>query len=313
MAPESLSATSIQKPLMNSLGTQRSWRICTKPWRELFAVIIGKGFEITINKTAIQPVVLKLLLDESPEGITPYVFRGNIKGVDVEIVVGFHRDPSKPGASVEEDDDRSAAVMKAGWSVICNDRLVLYGDKSEQTGWGTRQIPYFHAQYNSIAGVLTLRSEDPSLLPLNTTKHGIDVNFGVYLKLLDYMKDGVKRFIDFTNKWKGRLQETGPQFKNAKPVPAAEVPNAIPETSYSRVGKKSRLAEDSASAEEHKPELPLPPRETTTRKIVFTKTVDEIREVAEAVLDNKDAAPSAVGEECFDRTLASTRRTRKKA
>jgi Histidine kinase-, DNA gyrase B-, and HSP90-like ATPase len=278
---------------------------------QLFAVIIGKGFEIMLNGTRIQPVPLKLILSKQG-GISPYVFRGKVKGVDIEVVVGFHRDPTKVSEPDEDDGDgRSEAVTKAGWSVICNDRLILYGDKSEMTGWGMRPVPRFHGQYNSIAGVVTMRGDSPELLPLNTTKHGINIQFGVYLKVLDYMKDGVKRFTDYTNKWKGRLQEAAPQFKGAQQVLAAEVAEAIPQEEYTRVGK-SRLADDSATAEEHKPDLPIPPREETSRWIRFCKPVEHIRTVAEEVLDDKNSDPSDVGEECFDRTLASIRKARKK-
>ena len=143
---------------------------------QLFAVIIGKGFEIELNGTQIQPVPLKLILSKQG-GISPYVFRGKVKGVDVEVVVGFQRDPTRAPEPDEDDGDgRSAAVTKAGWSVVCNDRLVLYGDKSEMTGWGTHPIPRFHGQYNSIAGVVTMRGDNPELLPLNTTKAGSTCN-----------------------------------------------------------------------------------------------------------------------------------------
>jgi Histidine kinase-, DNA gyrase B-, and HSP90-like ATPase len=278
---------------------------------ELFAVIIGKGFDVSLNGTPIQPVSLKLVLSKE-HGISPYVFRGKVKGVDVEVVVGFHRDPTKASEPDEDDaGDRSAAVMRAGWSVICNDRLVVYGDKSEMTGWGTKPVPYFHPQYNSIAGVVTMRSDNPELLPLNTAKRGIEVSVGVYLKVMDYMKDGVKRFIDYTNRWKGRLQDAAPQFRNARQVPAAEVAESISQQEYTRVGK-SRLADDSSSAEEHKPELPSPPKVEITRRISFTKPVEDIRRVAEELFGDKDVAPSGVGEECFNRILVSVRKSRKK-
>jgi hypothetical protein len=244
--------------------------------------------------------------------ISPYVFRGTVKNVEIEVVVGFHRDPSSL-SDAEGEVERLAAVKQAGWSVICNDRLVLYGDKSEMSGWGSRPVPYFHAQFNSITGVVRMRCDDPSLLPLNTTKRGIDVGGGggVYLRVLEYMKEGVKRFTDYTNKWKGRLADTAPQFEAAKAVPVAEIPDKIPQEEYSSVGK-SRLADEGASAKEYKPELPLPPKESPTRRICFSKPVGEIQEVAKGLLDDLDADPSAVGEECFNHYLASIRKPRKK-
>ena len=285
---------------------------------ELYAVIITKGFVIHLNKNSVKPVTLKLLMDDvtKAKSITPYVFSGNIKGVSVEIVVGFHRDPSSLSENpkeLEEDEDRSEAVRQAGWSVVCNDRLVVYGDKTIMTGWGSKPVPRFHPQFNAIAGVVTLRSEDPELLPLNTKKRGIDADasLGVYLKVLDYMKAGVKRFTDYTNKWKGRLQETAPQFREAKSRPATEVARIIPADKYEKV-TPARLAEEGAKAEEFKPDLPLPPRDDTMRRISFSKAVAEVREVAKAILDDEDAEPNDVGAACFDEILRGARRGRRR-
>ena len=135
----------------------------------------------------------------------------------------------------------------------------------------------------------------------------------MYLKkVLDYMKDGVKRFIDYTNRWKGRLKDAAPQFRDARQIPAAEVAKAIPQDEYTPVAK-SRLADDTASAEEHKPELPTPPREETSRWIRFSKPVEQIRTVAEEIFGDMNADPSTVGEECLTWTpLASIRKSRRK-
>jgi len=282
---------------------------------ELFAVIIEKGFRVEVNDRPVSPVKLAFLLGESViDGfrISPYVFRGKIKKVTVQVVVGFHRDPSASTERMEDSEIPQPSVRQAGWSVICNDRLVLYGDKSEMTGWGTKTVPFFHPQYNAIAGLVTLRSNDPELLPLNTSKRGIEVSFGVYIKVLDYMKEGVKRFINYTNKWKGRLKETAPQFKNARAVPAAELSNAIPTEDFKRV-TGSRLADDTAVAEEYRPNLPIPPREVNTRVIRFAKPNEEIREVALDVLDDADAPPSSVGEACFDNALQMARRSKRRS
>ena len=60
---------------------------------ELFAVIIEKGFEVSLNEAPIRPVPLKLILNQQ-SGISPYIFRGKVKGVNAEVVrSGFHRDP----------------------------------------------------------------------------------------------------------------------------------------------------------------------------------------------------------------------------
>src|SRR5262249_34970837 len=150
--------------------------------QELYAVIMGKGFAVQLNGSELQPVEFKLLVSSAKAGvaaINPYVFRGRIGMVRVEVVVGFYRKPLTDVEIDEESESPKADLSQAGWSVICNDRLILRSDKSATTGWGTGNVPRFHNQFSSIAGVVTLRSTDPSLLPLNTTKRGIQTSTDV--------------------------------------------------------------------------------------------------------------------------------------
>ncbi|MFO0867113.1 MAG: hypothetical protein U0744_21145 [Gemmataceae bacterium] len=296
--------TATDEKTQNRLNKQFFRSLLEESISELFAVIIGKGFEIVLNGKRIEAVALTLLVSKKKGGIRPYVFKGIVKDVKVEVVVGFHRDPSKVGEA--DEDEKTAGVMRAGWSVICNDRLVLYGNKDVETGWGTRGIPYFHPQYNSIAGVVTMQSDNPGELPLNTTKHGIDVSFGVYLKVLDYMSEGVKRFIAFTNRWKGRVAETAPEFVGTIEVAASEVSGAIPEEDFIAINK-SRLAEKSANAKEYMPDLPVPPRENSARRICFSRPTEQVRAVANALFADEEAKPGDVGAECFDRFFATIR------
>ncbi len=272
---------------------------------ELYAVIITKGFAIYLNKNLSQASYPKVVGGRRDEAKIHYplcVQRQyqrrqcrNRRGLLSRPLFLCPITRRKTRIALRE------AVRQAGWSVVCNDRLVVYGDKTIMTGWGSKPVPRFHPQFNAIAGVVIMHSDDPELLPLNTKKRGIDADasLGVYLKILDYMKAGVKRFTDYTNKWKGRLHETASQFREAKSRPATEVPQVIPADLYEKV-TPARLAEEGARAEEFKPDLPLPPRDDTMRRISFTKPVEEIREVARAILDDEDADPNDVGEACFN-------------
>ena len=283
---------------------------------QLFAVIIKKGFSITLNGDTISAVTLSLLYSDKSNGtdsINPYVFKGTISKVVIEVVVGFFREPYKAAADADEDtDDSRSDVKQAGWSIVCNDRLVLYGDKSINTGWGSKAVPRFHNQYNAIAGIVTLKSDDPEHLPFNTTKHGIELGFGVYIKVLEYMKEGVRRFVDYTNNWKGRLNDTKPQFVNAKPVEATEIPKLIEAESFTKISSK-KLADDESAAEEFKPTLAAPPKTSTTKQIRFTKPISEIEEVAQSLFSDKSIAPNVVGEKCFDQALSNSRKAKRKS
>ncbi len=283
--------------------------------RQLFAVIMGKGFAVTLNKRELEPMEFKLLTsgDKPGASINPYVFKGRIGKVSAEVVVGFYRRPLTDTEIEEESESPRANLEQAGWSVICNDRLVLRSDKTAVTGWGTANVPRFHNQFSSIAGVVTLRSTDPELLPLNTTKRGIETSSDVYFRLLDYMRAGTKKFTDYTNKWKSRADDAREQFKGTSSLPAGEIPNKIPQASFKKVSD-TKLAKEDSEAYEFQPTLPQPAKaETDTRIIRFTRPVSDIKTIAIGLLDDEEAKPGTVGEACFDDVLERIRKPRRKS
>ena len=71
----------------------------------------------------------------------------------------------------------------AGWYVFCNGRMVLKADQSEITGWGEpdiERLPKFHNNFAWFRGCVFLDSDDPTALPWNTTKDGVDQDSGIY-------------------------------------------------------------------------------------------------------------------------------------
>jgi Histidine kinase-, DNA gyrase B-, and HSP90-like ATPase len=283
--------------------------------RQLFAVIMGKGFAVKLNKDDLEPIEFKLFTSDEKGGasINPYVFKGRIGKVNAEVVVGFYRRPLTEAEIEDENESPRADLSQAGWSVICNDRLVLRSDKTAVTGWGTANVPRFHNQFSSIAGVVTLRSTDPELLPLNTTKRGIETSSDVYFRLLDYMRAGTKKFTDYTNKWKTRTDEAREQFQGASPLPAGEIPTKIPHASFKKVSDRKLATEDS-EAYEYQPTLPQPRNgDANTRIIRFTRPVTDIKAIAVGLLDDEEAKPGAVGEACFDDVLERIKKPRRKS
>ena len=282
--------------------------------RELYAVIMGKGFSVKLNEDDLEPIEFKLLVSAGKDQgvINPYVFRGRIGKVEVEVVVGFYRKPLTDAEIDEESESPRADLAQAGWSIICNDRLILRSDKTAVTGWGTDSVPRFHNQFSSIAGVVTLRSSNPQLLPLNTTKRGIETSSDVYFRLLEYMRTGMRKFITYTNQWKSKMDETKGQFEAATPRPASEIPDVIPQEGYKNIS--ARKIGDDAEAVEFQPSLPEPPKEKSDkRRISFSKSVNDIRLVAKDLVDDEDAPPSAVGEACFDSVLDKAKRAKRKS
>ena len=71
----------------------------------------------------------------------------------------------------------------AGWYVFCNGRMVLRADQSELTGWGESNIerlPKYHNDFAWFRGCVFFDSKDPTALPWNTTKDGVDQDSGLY-------------------------------------------------------------------------------------------------------------------------------------
>jgi len=88
---------------------------------------------------------------------------------------------------------------RQGWNVFMNERLVIFDDTSEDTGWLGEQpfLPKFHSLYNQFRGVVFLNTNDPSKLPINTLKNGFNKEGEIYHYLLNLMVRVARPFIDF--------------------------------------------------------------------------------------------------------------------
>jgi len=121
----------------------------------------------------------------------------------------------------------------------------------------------------------------------------------VYDHAVDVCASALKIFTSFTNKWKGRIADTGKFFKESK------VSDAVIEVTLaqSNVGKRNTKT----GSIQYKPQLPTPPSAGDERRISFSKKTSEI-EVVSLYLFNESKAPTDVGIGCFDRVLADARR-----
>src|SRR5690606_39542847 len=95
------------------------------------------GLRIELNGKTVAPVHLEVLVSSRDDGPGPYVYQKTIDDVVVSIAVGLNtsrRFDSDDDDEVDFAGQRSAET--AGWTVLCNDRAVIVGDKSRLTGWG---------------------------------------------------------------------------------------------------------------------------------------------------------------------------------
>ena len=262
-----------------------------------YAYIIDKGFEVTVNGQPVLPRTTKIVFDgretAGSDSIRPFVFKTSTDGVDVYLAVGFTRPiPSENELQDEQEAVRYSSI-DAGWTVLCNDRAVLYCDRTELTGWGEARVPRYHTQFIAIAGIVEFRSEDASKLPTTTTKRGIDASSPLYLQVRNKMREGMRIFTDYTNKWKGSAEESKQHIEQAIPLSLQDLKTT---TTQLKLSNTRTLP----PGEQYKPKLPLPPKlEPTMRRISFAKEVEKIKAVSD-YLGDSDMPPSEVGEECFD-------------
>lgn len=270
-----------------------------------YAFIIDKGFEVTINGTRVAPRPTKLLFDKAVSGkshasIQPFIFESSTEdGVDIFLAVGFTRPIPSDEELLDDTYDSKHSALDAGWTVVCNDRAVLYGDKTELSGWGEANVPRFHNQFMAISGIVEFKAKDPSLLPTTTTKRGIDTSSILYLRTKNKMREGLRMFTDFTNKWKGQAQESKAYVQAAgSPMTLDEV-----KAQAQKVGLR-KTARSDPRGRQFAPKLPMPKKaEKSICKISFSRPRIEVDRVGQHVLPNNSVTASQVGEKCFDLIL----------
>lgn len=269
-----------------------------------YSYIIEKGFTVKVNNEIISPKIAKFLLDgsalASAKGILPYVYTTSIDGVDVSLIMGMYAKlPTEQ--EVEDGVEGKRNKNEAGWTVICNDRIVLDNDKTHLTGWGEAGVPHYHSQFISIAGVVSFHSNDARKLPVKTTKRGIDLDSSLYAMVKEQMREALKVFTSFTNKWKSDTPERIAIQEKAEAVDIRSITEIIPKTAWKSVLK-------GAKGMRFVPELPEGNAKKTSSRIVFIRPKPEIDEVRNYLGISDDSSPSEVGGNAFDSILSAARK-----
>ncbi len=273
-----------------------------------YSYILQKGFSLTINGDKVTPKTIGILVSKENVGeerIEPFIYEAKNAGVDIDLTVGFYRAMPNDDEVQAEVEGRSTSGSRdmCGWTIICNDRVVLYSDKTRLTGWGLATVPAYHPQFIAIAGIVRFRSNDVAKLPVTTTKRGIEASSELYLAVREVMQEGLKHFTNFTNHWKSHKEMRQRMMHEAKVVDPLKAANAISTKRSDWTAVRKGLG-----GSKYVPSLPKPPRASeTTKTIRFTKPIKEFHLVAEYLFDDKDTDPEKVGKECFDRVLQRTK------
>ena len=271
--------------------------------RTHYAFILNQGFQVEVNKQRVIPKPTKLVFVESSNekgtdtAIRPYIYQAEVDGVSVFLTVGFTRPIPSQEEVNDEQEKKQYSSQDAGWTIICNDRAVLYCDRTELTGWGEAGVPRYHTQFIAIAGIVEFRSNDASKLPMTTTKRGIDASSSLYLQVKNKMRDGMRIFTHYTNKWKGKADEAQEHIDSGKPYTLDKI-----KTESEKL--KLNAVRSGLKGTQYKPKLPLPkPEPSTKKRISYTKDAEDIQMVQEYLFDDEKVRPSQVGEKCFDLML----------
>lgn len=275
-----------------------------------YSLIIAKGFSVTVGSDAeieagILPItaeefkLIQTASDGTKERIAPYVYAGKLDDVEVEIFAGLYRELLSEDESEEEEETRGTSD-DAGWTVACNDRVVIWKDKSRLTGWGEATVPNYHGQFIAITGIVLLRCGDPKKLPLTTTKRGIDAASNVYSEAKDLMREATKSLTSFTNKWKKFPQKLEQIYKSSEYVDLPtlrSLPATLPMTVSRKVG----------GIKKYEPKYPEPEQEKTSARVSFVALKADVATLAKHFFDDAKVKPGAVGEAAFNQVLKATK------
>lgn len=146
---------------------------------------IDKGLEIKVNGVTLDSTELELIFSKDFKTAYWEELDGKVKA---KIYAGI--------SEKEEHGDNG------GWYVFCNDRLVIGPDQTQATGWGVKtpiRIPHYHPQYYRFRGYVFLEAQDPTDLPWNTAKTGLDKDHPVYRTVLLKMIQMMRTVINFLN------------------------------------------------------------------------------------------------------------------
>jgi hypothetical protein len=266
-----------------------------------FAIIMKKGFEITVNNRRVKPKPFRFIsvdLQAYEKGVAPFLFKGVVDGVKIDLSVGFYK-PVQDVAEIEEEEESATFTAdESGWNVICNDRVVLTHDTTHLTGWGLGGVPSFHNQFIAIAGTVRFTAEDASKLPLTTTKRGVDLNSELYLRVRDKMQEGTKVFTAFTNRLKKVPEERKKVFHETASIDYDQLESRRDSANLTWVTDRTKLV----GGKTFSPKLPNFEGDRF-RVVRFTKSKEDIQAVAAFLFDDDSVSPGDVGKACFERVL----------
>ncbi|KAA0922680.1 ATP-binding protein [Rhodococcus sp. ANT_H53B] len=153
---------------------------------------IMRGLEIVVNGSKVRSRQLNFRKNSN---FSPMRSEYKDGGVSIVIVAGMQ---TLPPNDLDADNDNKRQDQDSGWYVACNGRVVVTADKTTLTGWGLN-LPKWHSQYQGFLGIVLMSSDDPSELPMTTTKRSVDPSSLLYRRTLVRMTEPARAWTRYTN------------------------------------------------------------------------------------------------------------------
>ncbi|NQV18540.1 MAG: ATP-binding protein [Armatimonadetes bacterium] len=233
------------------------------------------------NDVKIEPFIIEVRSDELYK---PAKYQESFEDVDFEIICFI--DP-KEGRTKKE-------LGKRGWNIFFNKRLILAEDTTGTTGWtGTPEdLPKYHSIYNEFRGIVFINSEDPSKLPLNTSKTGLDTETAIYDHIRNKMIKTSRPLINYLSR---KYHEEKSSLDEIEEKVATEKINEIGEEEKAGKAKYVPLEKIEANSKFNAPPKPKPKEEMRTIK--YKRPEKLVKKVKQNLKANN---LKEVGEKTFD-------------
>ncbi len=286
-------ANEIRPNIARSFSSKSFLDDLVKSLSRYYAYVIEKGFKIVLNGKVISPLPIEFRFSE--DLVTPFYYEAKSGNVAIKVIVGLFRKLTREDEreeAIASNDSLEAGGLKAGITVVCNDRVITYADTSSVTGWGVGNVPRYHPQFRSIAGIMIFESDDATTLPVSTTKGALDLDDGVYVKGLNAAMEGLRALTQYTNRVKGMEQSTDTVISEAKRYSVAEVAKVLHPTARS-------VRHSNGDARKNVAKMPEPERKNPLARISFSREAQEVEKVKELLGLPADEKPGSVGEQVW--------------
>lgn len=200
----------IKQEVFSELGSDVWLDALQKEIKIRYAIFCRKGLKIKVNDILVGKFGPRI----RNVGILPKRTQKCLtsSGVKVYLEAGLHQSYRIKGVDSDYDDFKDIIkdlTDEYGWYLVCNDRIILVADKTKISGWATS----WHNEYHGFLGWAHYVSEDPSLLPWDSKKTGINLNNSAHIEVLSFLKEMADDYRSRNRR--ARKKDSGPTAASA--------------------------------------------------------------------------------------------------